>query len=141
MPSRNSKLKTAKLVAVAESKQAKKEQRARDRKVKPWRALQGEWFDHIESVYGPTLGVSKWTVVEQQLCRKLVAEIGLPVSTKMAKLFIEQQHDRGEVPAFRLFWAMRDKLRARVEKKIERKQDIREFDAEAAAKRKSKFGW
>jgi hypothetical protein len=123
--------------------------RSRNRKTKPWKVLQEEWFEYAAKVYDDvTMSIPKWGVVEKQLARKLLNDkeaesVDIDTAIKMARLFIDGRHERGEVPHFKLFWAMRGTIRARVEgKAAEKKRELRkrrEFDPDKAGR--PKIGW
>ncbi len=89
-------------------------------KAKPVTATQVEaWFKAgLQELYGPAFVVSRWTVKEKSLAKRLLEDYGSDLVEKAVKSYCQDwdklvKRSRGRLngaPTFGLFWAMRNEI-------------------------------
>lgn len=141
---RDKKLSAASIGAAIKNKAAKRSNRQRARQVRPWKVLREEWFEEIGRVFPTEFEASPWGPAEEALARKLLKDVvELDTAIGMAKRFIAHQRQEGGVPAFKLFWAMRDTFRAQIDGTLgdtKTEKEKREWDPKEAEESPD-IGW
>jgi hypothetical protein len=111
----------------------------------------GEWHEEMTGAFGVNFRSSPWGEAERKLCRALLKEETFERALQMVRHFIRtwEERGRGGTPGFRLFWAMRDSVRAEVRGQVKvvsqvsrRRIDLNHDEWDADAERDSPaVGW
>lgn len=119
-----------------EAAQAKK--RSRKIRQRPWVVLMEDWHEELKGVFGKKFVSSPWGKAEKALARKLIKEVGFDDALEMVRHFI-RTWSRNGTPGFKLFWTMRDGVRAELRGQTTRSRSRQErvnrdeYNAERAA--------
>lgn len=84
---------------------ALKKKRSKQVKQKPWKALRDDWYMCLTHKWGMKVQLPEWTIKEEMLARKLIAEIGFNTAKFAMAKFVES-YEKG-IPSFGYFWAAR----------------------------------
>ena len=85
----------------------------RDRKIRrrPWIVLMEDWHEEMKGRFGKDFVSSPWGEAEKALARKLVNTEGFDEALELVRYFVRTWNRNG-TPGFKLFWTMRDSVRA-----------------------------
>lgn len=142
------------MMAQGEAKKAAKaKRRAKRKKSRPEAELHVEWSTRFRMRFGD-VEVPPWGPAERSLARKMADEFGFDRSVEMIRHFIDtwearmsrRQAARGEVPAMKLLWYLRQKLLAEMDGAVRTPRSKRsrilddEYDEDAASESPDE-GW
>ena len=119
-----------------ERREASREKR-RNRKVRqrPWVVLMEEWHEEMKGAFGKDYTSSPWGEAEKALARKFIKEDGFDEALELVRRFLRTWNRTG-TPGFKLFWTMRDSVRAELRGQADTRQkrvNRDEYNAERAA--------
>ena len=106
---------------------ALKKKRAKQVKQRPWKALRDDWYTCLTHKWGLKVQLPEWTVKEEMLARKLIAEVGFNTAKFAMARFVES-YDK-QIPTFGYFWTARATYVGKVSGTVEKQRRRGEADS------------
>lgn len=136
---RTEKLAEAMRAQKKKTAEAKAKRRAKRVKQKPWKALRDDWYTCLTYKWGVKAHLPKWTVKEEMLARKLIAEVGFNTSKFAMAKFVES-YEKG-IPSFGYFWAARATYIGKVTGATSRSSSAKRGEVADEDKIKTDWSW